>query len=254
METSMPRQSHKQSLREFYEKSWSKINPDQPFKGGWHIDAICLHLEALTKGTISRLAISGPNGIGFTSLCAIAFPAWLESVTAPVAVIESNSAFAKRTRLKHAELGCKYVKTASLYEQWDIDNIETLGACVIDTEMGLADAQMLKWRDQFDHDLTQIMRRTDGPVLLFGPRCHDDDIVGRLVRTGGWEHLVLPALYEAEHAAPPTSIGWVDPRTLEDDELPCFTVDGMADMNSYLSTETFNTRYQQRPPSELDSK
>lgn len=46
-------------------------------------------------------------------------------------------------------------------------------------------------------------------------RVHEQDLTGWLVenQAGMWEVLKLPAVYEPENASPPTSIGWVDPRT-----------------------------------------
>jgi hypothetical protein len=48
----------KGGLKKFIELSWHEIEPGKPFMSGWHIDAICEHLEAIT--VLSRLfSISG---------------------------------------------------------------------------------------------------------------------------------------------------------------------------------------------------
>ena len=48
-------------LRAFIPQAWAILEgPSKPFVGGWHIDAICEHLMAVSKGDIKRLAISMP--------------------------------------------------------------------------------------------------------------------------------------------------------------------------------------------------
>lgn len=48
------------SLRDFIEEAWKVVEPSTPFVRGWHIDAICEHLEAVTSGEIERLLINMP--------------------------------------------------------------------------------------------------------------------------------------------------------------------------------------------------
>src|SRR5882724_11779239 len=48
------------SLREFVRQAWHVIEPLTPFVPGWHIDAICEHLEAVTRGEIRNLLINIP--------------------------------------------------------------------------------------------------------------------------------------------------------------------------------------------------
>lgn len=50
----------KVSLRTFIEEAWRVVEPSTPFIDGWHIGAICEHLEAVTQGQIERLLINMP--------------------------------------------------------------------------------------------------------------------------------------------------------------------------------------------------
>ena len=47
-------------LIEFVRQSWHVLEPDTPFVDGWHLHAICEHLEAVFEGKISRLLINIP--------------------------------------------------------------------------------------------------------------------------------------------------------------------------------------------------
>jgi phage terminase large subunit-like protein len=52
--------------------------------------------------------------------------------------------------------------------------------------------------------------KTAAKVIVM-QRCHQRDLSGHVLEQGGWEHLCLPAEYEATR--PATSLGWVDPRS-----------------------------------------
>ena len=42
------------SLREFIRQAWATVEPATPFVPGWHLDAICDHLEAVSRGHLAR--------------------------------------------------------------------------------------------------------------------------------------------------------------------------------------------------------
>lgn len=72
----------RRSLHEFVRQAWPVIEPGQPFVDGWHIDAICKHLEAVTFGKIRRLAINIQPRSSKSTLVSICWPAW-EWITFP---------------------------------------------------------------------------------------------------------------------------------------------------------------------------
>jgi len=50
------------SLAGFVREAWHILEPNMPYVHNWHIDAICEHLEAVTRGEITRLLINVPPG------------------------------------------------------------------------------------------------------------------------------------------------------------------------------------------------
>lgn len=66
----------KRSLVEFVKQAWHVIEPGQKYLHGWHVDAICEHLEAVTHGDINRLLINVPPGTMKSTLTGIFWPAW----------------------------------------------------------------------------------------------------------------------------------------------------------------------------------
>lgn len=64
------------SLYEFTKQAWSIIEGDRPFKEGWHIGAICEHLEACSSRQILRLLINIPPRFMKSTLVGVMWPAW----------------------------------------------------------------------------------------------------------------------------------------------------------------------------------
>ncbi len=65
-----------ESLRLFVNEAWNVLLPSKTMKSNWHIDAICDHLEAVTRGDILRLQVWIPRAM-MKSLCVSSFwPVW----------------------------------------------------------------------------------------------------------------------------------------------------------------------------------
>lgn len=63
------------SLYDYLQAAWPYFDPAL-FVGGWHIEAICDHLEAVSQGHIKRLLINIPPRHAKTSIVSIAWPTW----------------------------------------------------------------------------------------------------------------------------------------------------------------------------------
>lgn len=65
----------KRGLRAFVELAWPEIEP-APLVFTWHMDQICTHLEAVSRGDIRKLIINVPPGCSKSSLVSVLWPAW----------------------------------------------------------------------------------------------------------------------------------------------------------------------------------
>lgn len=72
----LDRADYEDSLYAFLTAAWSIMDP-APWQEGWVLQAIAEHLEAVADGQIKRLIINVPPRTSKTSLCSIAFPAWV---------------------------------------------------------------------------------------------------------------------------------------------------------------------------------
>jgi hypothetical protein len=89
------------SLREFVRQGWHVVEPSTVFVPSWHIDAICEHLEAITRGEIRNLLINVPPRHMKSLLVSVFWPAW-EWIRFP----ERRWLYSSYAQsLKHARLG-----------------------------------------------------------------------------------------------------------------------------------------------------
>ncbi|MFD1381473.1 hypothetical protein [Fodinicurvata halophila] len=64
------------SLSAFIELAWPVLEPGRRYRGNWHIDALCRHLEAVSRGEITRLLINVPPGTMKSLTVSVFWPAW----------------------------------------------------------------------------------------------------------------------------------------------------------------------------------
>lgn len=72
----------RRSLYEFCKQCWPILEPTVPFTPGWHLEAICEHLEAVTNGQIQNLLINVPPRHSKSLLTSVMWPVW-EWITSP---------------------------------------------------------------------------------------------------------------------------------------------------------------------------
>src|SRR4051812_9289720 len=62
------------TLSGFVREAWHVLEPVAVYVHSWHIDAICDHLEAVTRGEINRLLINVPPGSMKSMLVSVLWP------------------------------------------------------------------------------------------------------------------------------------------------------------------------------------
>ena len=65
-----------ENLRLFVREAWKVLKPAEKYLHNWHIDAICDHLEAVSRGEILRLQIWVPRGTMKSLNVSVLWPAW----------------------------------------------------------------------------------------------------------------------------------------------------------------------------------
>ena len=85
------------SLYHFMAAAWSQVEKGQ-FMGGWHLEAIAEHLEAVFRGEIKRLIINIPPRTGKSLIVGVFWPAWVWSRRPETRMIYASHAQQLSTR------------------------------------------------------------------------------------------------------------------------------------------------------------
>lgn len=237
----------RRSLKEFIQQAWHVIEPTTPFIDGWHIDALVMHLEAVSRGEIRNLLINIPPRHAKSLIVGVFWPMWTwidqpekrwlcASYALSLAIrdnrkckilIESDWFQSRygdcfylskdqkaKSRFENNRRGYRLavsVGSAATGEGGDIlicDDPHN----VQDTYSDVKREEALTW-----WDTTMSSRLNDqktGAKVLVMQRIRERDLSGHVLEQGGYTHVCLPAEYEPSRKCT-TSIGWSDPRTEE---------------------------------------
>ncbi len=245
------------SLKEFCVQAWPYLEPTQKLIWSWHLDAICDHLDAVTRGDILRLVINMPPRCSKSMFASVMWPAWVHTKFPGARWMTGSYAMQIATRdvVKHRRL----IKTDWYQRQWgkivqlqpDQDTktkFETLRggfrmACspesMATSEGGhyvMAD-DPLKAQDAFSKAKvdktndwwtnTMATREVVGYAtrfLLIMQRLSERDTSQVCLEGGDYVHLCLPMEYDPKifsrlPESVPNPLGWEDPRQTEGELL-----------------------------------
>lgn len=71
------RRSNSRTFSAFVKQAWQYVPSCDPLVWGWHVDAICSHLEEVAYGRIRKLVINIPPGHAKSVLQSVLWPAWV---------------------------------------------------------------------------------------------------------------------------------------------------------------------------------
>lgn len=63
-------------LLEFLQQAWPLLEPSERFVHGWHLERLCEHLEAISRGRLHDLLINVPPGTTKSLTVCVFWPAW----------------------------------------------------------------------------------------------------------------------------------------------------------------------------------
>jgi predicted phage terminase large subunit-like protein len=277
-------------LKHFVEMAWHIAEPSCDFIPNWHIDAICDHLQAVQEGHIKRLIINVPPGSTKSLSCCVLFPGWSWTQTPQKKFIFSGNADSVVMRDANANL--RLIKSDWYQERWgDLYSLVRDPASEFTNDQGgfrksttvkgaitgwHADIQLtddplkplevtktlhvsqtaieevLTWWNQTMS--SRLVSLKDSARIIIMQRLVDNDLAGEMLKTGDYEHLMLPQEFEP-HRKCVTGIGWEDPRT-EEKELLCeerFPVEAVDTAKKELGSRGYQAQHQQNPISEEGS-
>lgn len=232
----------KRSLRLFVERAWSVPEPGNPFVGGWHIDCIAEHLEAVSAGQIRNLLVNIPPRHMKSLAVSVFWPCWEWARTPERRWLFASYALSLSVR---DSLKCRRLIESAWYQErfgdvyqltsdqnaklrFENDRMgyriatsvggaatgEGGDVLVVDDPHNVQEAEsdviregVLTWWDEVMATRGNDPRTVARVIVM--QRTHEADLSGHVLERGGYHHLCLPARYEprvvVEGGVPKTS-------------------------------------------------
>jgi len=239
-------------FRVFVEDAWPEIEPKEPFVANWHVDGICAHLEAVSRGEITQLLINVPPGCMKSLLVSVMWPAWEWATNAELRYLCVSYDQSLSTRDNRR---CRDLVTSAWYQaRWPhvqlrsdqnqktrYDTTATgwrIGTSVTGRGLGEhpdrkivddphnakqseSDAERQRAINFFDGTLSTRGTSRGAATIVIMQRLHQQDLSGHILAkedAADWVHLCFPMRYEPARMAT-TPLGFQDPRTTEGELL-----------------------------------
>ncbi|MCX7898571.1 MAG: phage terminase large subunit [Methylocystis sp.] len=268
------------SLAGFIREAWHVVEPGCDYKHGWHIDAICQHLEAVTDGRINRLLINVPPGSSKSLIVSVMWPAWEWGPRGlphlRYLVTSFNEGPIKRDTRK-----CRDLILSDWYQtHWPEVRLVRTGEksfansatgaregvafgsltsqrgdrFILDdphsTDTAESDAERMTAERRFrEGAVNRLNDQERSAIVVIMQRLHEGDISGVIKRLGmPYEHLCLPMEFEEDRWCK-TSIGFKDPRTYDGELLDPvrFPPEAVERLKIDMGEYAYAAQYQQRP-------
>lgn len=275
-----------QTLAGFVREAWHVLEPTQPYIHGWHIDAICSHLEAITKGTFlamglsNRLLINVPPGTMKSLLASVFWCAWEWGPMGLPGMRYLSTSYSENYVKRDSRRMRDLVNSDWYQSLWPEVKLTRVGEAsfandktgfregvpfssmtggrgdrvIIDDPHSTETAESPAERQR----TTRIFResvpsRVNDPeksaIVVIMQRLHEDDVSGQIMKLAlGYQHLMLPMKFEPERRCK-TALGFEDPRVDDGDLLfpERFPPAVLGRDQKALTDYAVSGQYQQRP-------
>lgn len=269
-----------QSLAGFVREAWHVLEPGNAYVHGWHIEAICSHLEAVSDGRINRLLINVPPGTMKSLIVSVFWPAWEWGPKGQASLryltTSYSETYAKRDSRRMRDLvSSEWYR--SLWPEIELHRAAELsfentrrGAregmpfqsltggrgdrVIIDdphsTETAESEAERARTTRIFRESVpTRLIEPTRSAIVVIMQRLNERDVSGQIGALAlGYEHLMLPMEFEPERRCR-TSIGFEDPRSYDGELLfpERFPREVIERDKKVMTAYAVAGQYQQRP-------
>jgi predicted phage terminase large subunit-like protein len=241
-----------QDFSAFVRKVFETVSPGDEFLPNWHIDAMIYAAEGVIDGNVKRLITTVPPRHLKSIIFSVALPAFLlgqDPTKRIICVSYSNELTIKHALDFRVVLGSDWYRrvfpktVVSREKDTQIESMTTARGFRYATSLGGtltgrgADLIVLDDPQKPDEALSEALRnsagqwfdttllsrldsKSDGAVVIVMQRLHEDDLAGRLLEKGGWQHLKIAAIAEQDERIPvgPSRVhqraadGVIDPR------------------------------------------
>lgn len=267
-------------LAEFVKEAWHVLEPNAIYVHNWHIEAICEHLEAVTRGEITRLLINVPPGSMKSLLVSVMWPAWewamgftsyryITTSFAKEATVRDNCKMRDlilsewyqamfphvvlrskgETRFTNTRTGRRESSpfaslTSKRGDRLIIDDPHSVDSVESERDRNKATRRFREGA------LNRLNDQKRSAIVVVMQRLHERDMSGVILEIMGkdYVHLMLPMEFEPKRRCT-TIIGFKDPRTYEGELLDPvrFPPEEIAKLKTGMGSHAYAGQYQQRP-------
>ncbi len=265
------------SLGNFAKRAWHVLEPATELKWGWAVEAICDHLEAVTRGDIHRLLMNVPPGTMKSLLTSVIWPAWEWGPKGKQSMRYLGTAHKQDLAVRDSTK-CRRLIQSDWYQRlWPIEltgdqNAKTkfensatgfreamafgsmTGArgdrVILDDPHSVDDANSrVKLSADvvtFREALPSRVNNDDSAIVIIMQRLAVGDVSDVALELG-YEHLLIPMRYEAGRSK--WVLGKGDPRKIDGELMfpERFSEANVAELESSLGSHAVAGQLQQRP-------
>lgn len=265
------------SLGNFAKRAWHVLEPATELKWGWAVEAICDHLEGVTRGDIYRLLMNVPPGTMKSLLTSVIWPAWEWGPKGKQSMRYLGTAHKQDLAVRDSTK-CRRLIQSDWYQRlWPIEltgdqNAKTkfensatgFREAMAFTSMTGSRGDRVILDDPHSVDDANSRVKLSADVVTFREalpsRVNNDDsaivIIMQRLAVGdvsdvalelGYEHLLIPMRYEAGRSK--WVLGKGDPRKIDGELMfpERFSEANVAELESSLGSHAVAGQLQQRP-------
>jgi len=219
----------RRDLTLFVKAAWPVIEPGTPLLWNWHLDALCLHLQAVAEGKINRLLINIAPGHAKSSVVSVLYPVWswindpairwlCASHSLDLAIRDNKN---RRDLIESDWFQSRYGHVFQLSSSQNVKSFfennkrgYSLATAVRSSATGkrgshlliddpnnamAGEADILAVKDWFGKTWTSRLNDQEhGAMVVVGQRLDERDLSGHILKLGGWTHLNLPEEFEPD--------------------------------------------------------
>ena len=270
----------RRSLAEFAKLAWKVLEPGAELKWGWALDAICLHLEAVTDGRITRLLMNVPPGSMKSLLTGVIWPAWEWGPRGMPEMRFIGTAHEEQLAIRDSRRCRDLIKSDWYQSLWpvqlasDLDGKREFGnvhkgvrqarsftsmtgvrgdRIILDDPISAHNANstaaLEDARIAFTETLPTRVNNEKSAIVVIMQRLNEKDVSGVILGMKlPYVHLYIPMRFESAKRCT-TDIGWEDPRTIDGELMfpERFSELQVLELEKTLGTYGTAGQLQQRP-------
>lgn len=233
----------RRSLAAFAKRAWPILEPATPLKWGWALDAMCEHLEAVSRGEILRFLANVPPGSMKSLLTGVILPAWEWGPQGRAELRYLGTAHKQDLAVRDSTKCRRLIQSAWYQNLWPVEIVGDQNAktkfensatgfreamaftgmtgsrgdrVILDDPHSVDDANsaaklaadILTFREA----LPSRVNNDESAIVIIMQRLHEKD-VSAVALDLGYEHLCIPMRYEEGRSK--WVVGKGDPRTTE---------------------------------------